>query len=157
MTCPKSCTETRSIAPPSPRTSTDSSNKKKVGDEEKPFQSWSLRCFLLKKKGSQLEMFTNQLKKYKSTNQLIFSKVLVSGHQPTHLIHESTWNPEFRTPACARANWAPASREPRSTQRQKQEKGPSLRMSPVETPKKLQGWIPIFIRYQQKNLRILPL
>lgn len=92
MTCPKSCTETRSIAPPSPRTSTDSSNKKKVGDEEKPFQSWSLRCFLLKKKGSQLEMFTNQRKKYKSTNQLIFSKVLVSGHQPTHLIHESTWN-----------------------------------------------------------------
>ena len=33
----------------------------------------------------------------------------------------------LRAPACARASWAPASKEPRSTQRQKQEKGPSLR------------------------------
>lgn len=84
--------------------------------------------FFKKKRAVNLKCLQINSKKYKSTNQLIFSKVLVSGHQPTHLIHESHgFNPEFRTPACARANWAPASREPRSTQRQKQEKGPSLR------------------------------
>ena len=33
----------------------------------------------------------------------------------------------LRAPACARASWAPASKEPRSTQRQKQLKGPNLR------------------------------
>lgn len=32
----------------------------------------------------------------------------------------------LRAPACARASWAPASKEPRSTQRQKQLKGPNL-------------------------------
>ena len=68
MTCPKSCTETRSIAPPSPRTSTDSSNKKKVGDEEKPFQSWSLRCFLLKKRAVNLKCLQINSK---NTNQQI--------------------------------------------------------------------------------------
>lgn len=127
--CPKSCTEIRSIAPPSPRTSRDSSKKKKVGDEEKPSQSWSLRCFLLKKKGSQLEMLLLQLKKIQINKSTVFFLRCwsVVTNQPIWSTNP-TWNPEFRTPACARANWAPASREPRSTQRQKQEKGPSLKM-----------------------------